>query len=139
MIDIEATDAAWQEALRAPEWLRPGVWIHGDLSPGNLLIVGGQLSGVIDFGALGVGDPACDLIVAWNLLPAAAREVYRECLEVDDATWARGRGWALSVALIQLPYYKDTNPSLAANARHVIGEVLADHSSRDELRYRDRQ
>jgi aminoglycoside phosphotransferase (APT) family kinase protein len=129
MIDIPATIVAWQEALQAPEWLRPGVWIHGDLSPGNLLLVDGRLSGVIDFGALGVGDPACDLIVAWNLLPAGAREVYREALKVDDATWARGLGWALSVALIQLPYYKETNPSLAANARHVIGEVLADHSS----------
>jgi aminoglycoside phosphotransferase (APT) family kinase protein len=134
LIDTAATTQAWQEAMQAPQWARSGVWIHGDLSPGNLLVVDGKLSGVIDFGALGVGDPACDLIVAWNLLPAAAREVYREALEVDEATWARGRGWALSVALIQLPYYKDTNPSLAANARHAIGEVLADHSLRHELR-----
>jgi aminoglycoside phosphotransferase (APT) family kinase protein len=130
LIDIERATAAWGEALHAPEWLRPGVWVHGDLAPGNLLLESGKLSGVIDFGALGVGDPACDLMVAWNLLPTASRRLYREVLEVDDATWRRGRGWALSVALIQLPYYKDTNPSLAANARHVISEVLADHSGR---------
>lgn len=68
-------------------------------------------------------------MVAWNLLPADARDVYRAALQVDDTTWARGRGWALSVALIQLPYYRDTNPVLAANARHAIAEVLADHAS----------
>jgi aminoglycoside phosphotransferase (APT) family kinase protein len=76
---------------------------------------------------VGVGDPACDLIVAWNLLPAGASEVFRATLHVDDATWDRGRGWALSIALLQLPYYHRTNPALAANARHVIGAVLADH------------
>jgi len=96
-----------------------------------LLLQGGRLRAVIDWGGLGVGDPACDLIVAWNLLPANVREVFRAALGVDDATWARGRGWALSVALIQLPYYKDTNPSLAANARHVIREVLADREAAD--------
>ena len=83
---------------------------------------------MIDVEGVGVGDPACDLIVAWNLLPAATREVFRAELRVDDATWDRGRGWALSIALIQLPYYKETNPALAANARHVIREVLAEAS-----------
>jgi aminoglycoside phosphotransferase (APT) family kinase protein len=73
----------------------------------------------------GVGDPACELAVAWNLLPANTRDVFGTALGVDDSTWARGRGWALSIALIQFPYYKDTNPALAAGARHVIREVLA--------------
>jgi aminoglycoside phosphotransferase (APT) family kinase protein len=82
----------------------------------------------VGLGGLCVGDPACDLIVAWNLLPADARRVFRAELGVDDATWARGRGWALSVALIQLPYYRDTNPVLAANACHVMREVLAEHA-----------
>ena len=81
---------------------------------------------MIDFGTLGSGDPAVDLIVAWNLLPVATRAVYRAALNVDDATWLRGRGWALSIALIQLPYYHETNLVLAANARYVIAEVLAD-------------
>jgi aminoglycoside phosphotransferase (APT) family kinase protein len=126
-IDTDAATAAWDAALRTPAWPGPSVWVHGDLSPGNLLLQGGRLTAVIDFAGVGVGDPACDLIVAWNLLPADARPVFRAELGVDDATWARGRGWALSVALIQLPYYKETNPVLAANARHVIREVLADH------------
>jgi len=91
------------------------------------LSVDGRLSAVIDFGGLGVGDPVCDLIVAWNLLPTEARNVFRAALRVDDATWERGRGWALSIALIQLPYYHSTNPVLAASGRHTIDEVLADH------------
>jgi aminoglycoside phosphotransferase (APT) family kinase protein len=131
MIDTEAATAAWDESLlQARFWTGPPVWVHGDLMPGNLLTVDGRLSAVIDFGTVGVGDPACDLIVAWNLLPAEARNVYRDALQVDDAAWARGRGRALSMALIQLPYYKDTNPGMAANARHVIKEVIADHARR---------
>lgn len=126
MVDIAAATAAWDAALQIPEWANPPVWVHGDLSPGNLLIVNERLSAVIDFGCLGVGDPACDVIIAWNLLPANTRDVFRTALRVDNATWARGRGWALSIALIQLPYYRNTNPVLAANARHVIHEVLTE-------------
>jgi aminoglycoside phosphotransferase (APT) family kinase protein len=127
-IDVAAATAAWQRALRADVWTGPPVWIHGDLSPGNLLCIDGRLYAVIDFGCLGVGDPACDLIVAWNLLPADARDVFRAALQVDDATWDRGRGWALSIALIQLPYYHRTNPELAAGARFTIGAVLGDRA-----------
>jgi aminoglycoside phosphotransferase (APT) family kinase protein len=68
---------------------------------------------------------ACELIVAWSLLSAESREVFRAALPVDDATWARGRGWALSCSLIALPYYETTNPVMVANARHRIDEVLA--------------
>jgi aminoglycoside phosphotransferase (APT) family kinase protein len=117
MIDTDAATAAWDEALKTPGWSGPPVWIHGDLLPGNLLLQGGRLSGVIDWAGLGVGDPACDMIVAWGLLPPAARDTFRDALGVDDATWARGRGWALSIGLIALPYYKETNPGLAATAR----------------------
>lgn len=127
MVDTDAVTAAWEVALKAPEWHGPPVWVHSDLMPGNLLIVQGRLSAVIDFGTVGVGDPACDLIVAWNLLPAGVRNAFRTTLQVDDATWARGRGRALSMALIALPYYQDTNPVMATNARHVIHEVLTDH------------
>jgi aminoglycoside phosphotransferase (APT) family kinase protein len=127
VVDTDAVTAAWEATLGVPAWPGPPVWVHGDLSPGNLLCVHGRLSAVIDFGCLGVGDPAADVIPAWNLLPAEARDDYRSALQVDDETWARGRGWALSIALIQLPYYKDTNPVLAANSRKVIDEVLADH------------
>jgi aminoglycoside phosphotransferase (APT) family kinase protein len=81
---------------------------------------------VIDFGALNVGDPACDLSVAWTLFSGKSREMFRAALSVDDASWARGRGWALSWSLIALPYYLETNPVIVASARHTIAEVLAD-------------
>jgi aminoglycoside phosphotransferase (APT) family kinase protein len=127
IIDTAAATAVWEAALQIPEWFGSGAWIHGDLSPGNVLITRGRLSAVIDFGGMGVGDPTVDLIVAWNLLPTAARNIFRAALRVDDATWRRGRGWALSIALIQLPYYQETNRVLSANSRYVIREVLADH------------
>jgi aminoglycoside phosphotransferase (APT) family kinase protein len=126
MLDTGAVTVAWDAALQAPAWHGPPVWIHGDLSPLNLLVQQGRLSAVIDFGCLGVGDPACDLQIAWNLLSAQTRDVFRAALPVDDATWARGRGWALSVGLIALPYYQNTNPVLAGIARRAIDEVLAD-------------
>jgi aminoglycoside phosphotransferase (APT) family kinase protein len=126
MLDTCAVTAAWNAALQAPAWHSPPVWIHGDLSPLNLLVQRGRISAVIDFGCLGVGDPACDLQVAWNLLSTGTRDVFRAALRVDDATWARGRGWALSVGLIALPYYQSTNPVLASIARRVIDEALTD-------------
>lgn len=125
-VDVDAVTRAWDAALHTPAWPGPPVWIHGDIQPGNLLSRHGRLSAVIDFGGLGVGDPAVDLIVAWNFLPTEARATFRAELGVDDATWARGRGWALSVSLVALPYYQTTNPAHAAMSRHTIAEVLAD-------------
>lgn len=127
LIDTEAAAAAWDAALQAPPWNNPPVWIHGDVQSGNLLVQNGRLSGVIDFGCLGVGDPACDLQVAWNLFAAESRQAFRQALAVDAATWARGRGWALSVGLIALPYYQTTNPVLATLSRRTINEVLAEY------------
>ncbi len=134
VIDIDPVIAMWETALQVPTWSKPPVWVHGDLSPGNLLIEHDRLSAVIDFGSLGIGDPACDLIIAWNLLPAHMRDTFRAALRADDATWERGRGWALSNALIALPYYKDTNPVLADNARHVIQEIIEDDRKNAILR-----
>jgi aminoglycoside phosphotransferase (APT) family kinase protein len=125
-IDTAAARAAWEGALRVPDWGRAPVWLHGDLFPGNLLVEGARLTAVIDFALVGTGDPACDLIAAWSVLSASARRLLRSELGVDDDTWARGRGWALSVALVALPYYRETNPGFAAVARHVLAEVLAD-------------
>jgi aminoglycoside phosphotransferase (APT) family kinase protein len=126
MLDIDAVTTAWEAALQIPAWEGPPVWIHGDLSPLNLLVERGRLSAVIDFGCLGVGDPACDMQVAWNLLPTQTRDAFRAALQIEDAMWARGRGWALSVGLIALPYYHRTNPVLASISRHTIDEILTD-------------
>ncbi|SDT75955.1 Predicted kinase, aminoglycoside phosphotransferase (APT) family [Streptomyces sp. TLI_053] len=126
-VDCPAVTALWEDALAAPAWDGRTVWLHSDLMPGNLLVDdAGRLSAVIDFGCAGTGDPSCDLMPAWNLLPAGARAVYRAALDVDDATWRRGRGRALALALNALPYYRETNPSMAENARHVIREVVAE-------------
>jgi aminoglycoside phosphotransferase (APT) family kinase protein len=127
MLDVAAVTMAWEDALQAPEWDRAPVWFHGDMLPGNVLVERGRLSAVIDFGGLGVGDPACDLMIAWSLFSGESRDMFRVALQVDDATWARGRGHALSQALIFIPYYLDTNPVGVRNAWRAIDEVLSDH------------
>jgi aminoglycoside phosphotransferase (APT) family kinase protein len=128
LIDADAVTAAWEASRDAPIWDRPLVWIHGDLQPGNLLIEHGRLSAVIDFGCLGLGDPATDLMLAWTLFHGPSRNAFRAALDVDDATWLRGRGWTLSVALIALPYYLHTNRTIVNFSRHAIAEVLAEHT-----------
>lgn len=126
LVDGSAATRAWELTLRAPDWDGPPVLLHTDLLPGNLLTVDGRLTAVIDFGGLGMGDPAGDTIVAWTLLSGAARDAFREALDVDDATWMRGRGLALSKGLIALPYYVDTNPGFAKVASYMIEQVLTD-------------
>jgi aminoglycoside phosphotransferase (APT) family kinase protein len=125
-IDTDAASAVWDAALEAT-WHGSPVWFHGDVAWGNLLVKGGRLSAVIDFGTSGVGDPSCDLAIAWTLFGGESRDAFRAALQLDDATWARGRGWTLWKALITLAAHIDTNPLEAGTARHVIDEVLADH------------
>lgn len=124
----DATLRSWEESLSAPQWDGDEVWVHGDLLPGNLLVVDGRLSAVIDFGGLNVGDPACDLQPAWNVFADDSRGRYRAELQVDDASWLRGRGWALYQAVSALPYYWDTNPGMIRQASHALAQVLADRS-----------
>jgi aminoglycoside phosphotransferase (APT) family kinase protein len=119
--------AAWEAALDATEWKRDPVWIHGDLDSRNVLAENGRLTAVIDFGCLGVGDPAYDVMVAWKMLSRDSRESFRSALAVDDATWARARGLALSQSLMALAYYRlETNAVLVLEARRWLAEVLAD-------------
>jgi aminoglycoside phosphotransferase (APT) family kinase protein len=127
-IDADAATAAWDAAL-ATRWQGLPVWFHGDVAAGNLLVKDGQLSAVIDFGTSGVGDPACDLAIAWTLFEEDSREAFRSYLPLDKATWARGRGWALWKALIVLAKLPGTNPDPVEieRSRHVLDEVLADH------------
>jgi aminoglycoside phosphotransferase (APT) family kinase protein len=125
-VDGDAVTAIWEAGLQAAEWDEPPAWLHGDLMPGNLLFVEGRLNAIIDFSVLGVGDPAADLMVAWWFLTAETRPLFRAELAVDDASWMRGRGWALSCALIALPYYWETNPTFASYARRSVAEVVGD-------------
>lgn len=126
VVDTAAVTAVWEAALAAPAWEGPPTWVHGDLAVGNVLSVEGRLSAVIDFGTLAVGDPAVDLLPAWKLLPAAGRPVFRAALDVDDAMWARGRGWALAASL---PVPDDpcfTDPTRIQTALGHLDELVAD-------------
>ena len=124
MIDVTAAMTAWNIIRTAAPWDRVPVWTHADLHAGNILVNKGNITAVIDFGMSGIGDPACDLMAAWTLLSATSRPLFRSQVAVDDATWQRGRGWALSFGLIALPYYKNTNQMLAHIARRTIHEVI---------------
>lgn len=126
-IDSKLALMIWEEALQAPQWDKEPVWFHGDLLPGNLLVKEGRLHAVIDFSGLGAGDPACDLMLAWGLFSGESRTVFRNAIGVDAATWSRGRGHALSQALIFIPYYWDTNPIGVANAMRTVSEILAEY------------
>lgn len=126
MIDTSLALEIWQDALSAPEWQRDPVCFHGDMLRGNLLFTNGKLSAVIDFGGLAVGDPACDLMIAWNLFAGESRDVFRAALGVDDATWCRARGHALSQAIIFIPYYLHSNPVGVAYARQSLQNVFTD-------------
>ncbi|MGI8435090.1 MAG: aminoglycoside phosphotransferase family protein [Nocardioidaceae bacterium] len=125
-IDATAVAKAWGEAVAAPSWDAPPVWIHGDIQPGNMIIQERRLAAIIDFGALGIGDPAPDLAPAWNLLDQRARTVFRDSLGCDEATWVRGKGWVLAPALQGLRYYRSSRPDFVAAAHHRISAVLAD-------------
>ncbi|MEE4541255.1 aminoglycoside phosphotransferase family protein [Streptomyces sp. V4-01] len=130
LTDTDALTEVWQAGLAAPAWDRPPVWVHGDPAPGNLLSAGGRLSAVIDFGTLAVGDPATDLIAAWTFLDARTRGVFRDALDVDDATWARGRAWGLSGALpsrAELSGGEEAGgAAAAAAARRRLDDLVAD-------------
>ena len=123
-IPAAAALAAWDRALAAP-WTRPGVWVHGDIAPGNLLVRGGRLVAVIDFGNLAVGDPACDLAIAWTFFAGASRVAFQRSLAFDEGTWARARGWALWKALVVAAGLSPTNAPEYARPLEVLEAVLA--------------
>lgn len=128
-VDTARAAAVWDAALAAG-WRGSPVWFHGDIAAGNLLVVDGRLTAVIDFGTSGVGDPACDLVIAWTMFSGDSRREFRRAVDQDAGTWARARGWALWKALLVLSQCIDTDPAQAAVNRRVIDEVLADHAAR---------
>ena len=124
VIDTGAAHAAWRRALEAPTWSGAAVWLHGDLLRPNLLVADGRLSAVIDFGGVGVGDPAADVVAAWAVFGAPGRAAYRAALAVDDGTWERARGYALHQAALIIPYYAETNPAFVDLARRTVEQLL---------------
>ena len=123
--------AEWERAVAAPAWEGPPVWTHGDLDARNWLVEGGRISAIIDWGVMGAGDPACDVMVAWKLHSAAARDAFRESLPTDDATWDRARGWVLSQAIAALAYYTpENNPALYREAESWLQLVLSERDGR---------
>jgi aminoglycoside phosphotransferase (APT) family kinase protein len=132
-VNAEAATAVWDAALRAV-WERPSVWVHGDVANANLLVRDGRLCAVLDFGCSAVGDPACDLAIAWTFFAGESRRAFRDALALDEATWARGRGWALWKALItQAELVRSGTHAVDAarrfgwrwSSRRVLDEVLA--------------
>jgi aminoglycoside phosphotransferase (APT) family kinase protein len=128
-IDVTAVTEVWDTALESL-WQGPPVWVHGDVAEGNLLVKEGRLSAVIDFGCAGVGDPSCDLVIAWTFLDPPSREIFRSAVVLDPATWNRARGWAIWKALITVAQLRGADPIKAEKPRRVIQEILddADHS-----------
>ena len=127
-IDTALTAEVWQAALRAGRQ-EPPVWFHGDAQPGNLLLSDGKLSAVIDFGTSGVGDPACDTTIAWTFLSGESSRIFKQRLPFDEATWVRGRGWAIWKAMIVLVEALKDDPQDAAYTKGVIEAILADHTA----------
>ncbi|MEQ9447753.1 MAG: aminoglycoside phosphotransferase family protein [Rhodospirillaceae bacterium] len=127
-IDTKAASRIWNDALSST-WQDAPVWLHGDVSAGNLLVEDGELRAVIDFGGLAIGDPACDLAIAWTFFDEDSRDVFRAHLELDDDTWARGRGWALWKALVTLAGLSGNTPAGMATARRAMDALLNEPGS----------
>ena len=131
-IDIGAATAVWHAALAA-EWHGPPRWFHGDVAAGNLLVRDGRLAAVIDFGTCGVGDPACDLVIAWTMFGGPGRQAFRQRVNQDAGSWARARGWVLWKALITLAAAVEDGQPMAEQAanRRIIADVVAEHAGQE--------
>lgn len=123
VIDSNSALDLWEIAC-ATQWNKKPVWIHGDFAAGNILIKNNKLSGIIDFGGMAVGDPACDLVIAWTYLSGKARETFMRKINLDTDSWTRARAWALWKATFELCQIEDKNSSEAALQKRIIGSVL---------------
>lgn len=126
LIDTDIATDIWNMALKY-RWRKKPVWIHGDFSAGNILVKDGKLAAVIDFGCMGVGDPACDLVISWTFLTRESRQVFRSHLRLDQNTWSRARGWALWKALITIVSINDKNGLQARKQLNIINELVHEH------------
>lgn len=123
LIDVDNVLVVWERALGS-QWDRSPVWIHGDFAPSNILIKDGKLAAVIDFGCMAVGDPACDLVIAWTFLKNKSREIFKSCMSLDEDTWARARGWVLWKALITIEQLENKQSSEALLQLQIIHDIL---------------
>jgi aminoglycoside phosphotransferase (APT) family kinase protein len=124
-IDVDRALVVWQKSLSS-HWSKNLVWIHGDLAAGNILLQNNQLVAVIDFGCMAIGDPACDLVIAWTLLKNESRKLFKAEVNLDADTWARARGWALWKATFDLYHLADKTAPAALKQMYVIHEILND-------------
>ena len=130
-IDVNAATSLWNKAISS-EWTKKPVWIHGDLSAGNILIKDDSLAAVIDFGGMGIGDPACDLVIAWTFLKNESRQIFKSHLPLDRDTWTRARGWALWKALITLAPLENKGSPEALQQVKLINELLKEHETENQ-------
>jgi len=129
-IDVRAAIEIWESALKTT-WVKAPVWIHGDISAGNLITLQERLNAVIDFGQLGIGDPACDLSIAWTLFHGENRALFRKMLSLDEDTWVRGQAWTLWKALIYLANDQENMNFEAVRSWRIIDEMTVDHKRPD--------
>jgi aminoglycoside phosphotransferase (APT) family kinase protein len=127
-IPRDAALRVWEDAM-STTWERDPVWFHGDVAAGNLLVRDGRLAAVLDFGSSGIGDPACDTVIAWTFFSGPSRDRFRARLHAEDGTWSRGRGWGLWKAMIMLVGQLERDDPEAGATRRVIDEILGDDAA----------
>ncbi|MDO8953640.1 MAG: aminoglycoside phosphotransferase family protein [Gammaproteobacteria bacterium] len=125
-INADDSRSLWQRALNS-KWDRDPVWVHGDVASGNLLVKENRLSAVIDFGCMGIGDPACDLTIAWTFFRGKSRGIFKENLHLDEETWARARGWAMWKALYTISELENKSGTALAKQQQIIDAVMMEH------------
>jgi len=125
-LDTELLAEVWDTAV-ASKWVNPPVWVHGDISSGNILVKSGEIAAVIDFGSTAIGDPACDLSIAWTMFDQDSRDAFRISMDLDDDTWARGRGWTLWKSLIILSGLDKTNTVEGKRSLETVYQILNDN------------
>jgi aminoglycoside phosphotransferase (APT) family kinase protein len=126
-IDTDKATSLWQRAIKST-WNKDPVWVHGDIASGNILVKDNKLVAVIDFGCIGIGDPACDLTIAWTFFKGKSREIFKENLQLDEETWARARGWAMWKALFEISELKDKSGLGLIKQRQIIDAVMKEDS-----------
>jgi aminoglycoside phosphotransferase (APT) family kinase protein len=126
LIDVDVATAVWNSAIQS-RWNKPAVWAHGDLSSGNILVKDRMLCAVIDFGSITIGDPACDLVIAWTFLQGQSRQIFKELVKLDEDTWSRARGWALWKAMITLVAIQDKTSAQACEQLRIMNDILDEY------------